>query len=85
MYVYVCMYVFSNIFSSETIRPIEANFYVEGEPIEEILVIGTTRAEQNPLLFSLRTTYRDLGGHAWMAALCVKIALLITLHSNKRK
>ena len=31
-----------------------------GEPLAQILAIDTTRAEQIPLRFSLRTTYRDL-------------------------
>ena len=31
-----------------------------GEPMAYILAIGTTRAEQIPQRFSLRTTYKDL-------------------------
>ena len=33
---------------------------IVGEPMAQILAIDTSRAEQIPLRFSLRTTYRDL-------------------------
>ena len=33
---------------------------IGGEPMAQILAIGTTRAEQIPKRFSLRTTFRDL-------------------------
>ena len=40
--------------------PCQSYSYLRGEPMAQILAIGTTRAEQIPLRFSLRTIYRDM-------------------------
>ena len=55
----------------------------------QILAIGTTRAEQIPLRFSVRTTYRDFlkknGGTCLSGSFMYEIVTLITVLSKYMK